>query len=118
MRRPAWADDTGGEAHCGSFGEAGGDRARHNAMSRTTPIDSVVAQLHADLLARCDDLFRRARDTGLPRIDVDLRWARRVYHALIDEAGHGGNSSEDADALATTIVQTLLHGIGTDSARL
>lgn len=88
------------------------------AMSHTTEADPTVASVHADVLARCDDLFRRARDAGLLRADVDLIWARRVYHALVDMTSHGDNGDQDPDTLATAIVHTLLHGIGTEAARL
>lgn len=88
------------------------------AMSRTTETDPTVARVHADVLARCDNLLRRAQDAGLLRADVDLVWARRVFYALVDEGCHGSHGDEDPDALATAIVHTLLHGIGTDAARL
>lgn len=88
------------------------------AMSRTTETNPTVARVHADVLTRCDNLFRRAHDAGLLRADVDLVWARRAYHALVDEASHGNNTDEDPDTLATAIMHTLLHGIGTDTAQL
>ena len=88
------------------------------AMDQVAPSDPAVANVHADVLARCDNLFRRAQDAGLVRADVDLRWAMRVYHALIDEASRGNNTGENPDSLATAIVHTLLHGVGTDTARL
>lgn len=48
---------------------------------------------------------------------ADLEWTRRVYYALIGEALHGPGACEDPDAhnpdaLATRIVNTLLHGAG------
>ncbi|MEU1045271.1 helix-turn-helix domain-containing protein [Streptomyces sp. NPDC005897] len=75
-----------------------------------------VAHVHAEVLAACERLFTRARDTGLLRPDTDLEWARRVYYALIHEAAAEAPASDAAvDALATRVVHTLLHGIG-DSA--
>jgi AcrR family transcriptional regulator len=59
----------------------------------------------------CDRLFRRARDAGVIRADVDLDWARRVYYALIHEVAQQPEPA-DTDALATIVVDTLLRGIG------
>ncbi|MBE1594396.1 MULTISPECIES: hypothetical protein [Streptomyces] len=46
-------------------------------------------------------------------------WARRAYYALLDEAQHGGGANlgpeqvrENADALATLVVDTFLRGVG------
>jgi AcrR family transcriptional regulator len=82
------------------------------AMSRTHSADPEVARVHADVQATCDQLFARARDAGLIRPDVDLTWARRVYYALIHEAA--GSETDDTDALATLLVDTLLRGVGND----
>ncbi|MEV0319866.1 TetR/AcrR family transcriptional regulator [Streptomyces sp. NPDC050658] len=72
-----------------------------------------VARVHAEVLASCERLFARARDTGLLRPDTDLDWARRVYYALIHEAAAEAPATDAAvDALATRVVETLLHGIG------
>ena len=81
------------------------------AMSRTAS-DPEVARVHAEVRERCDELFRRARDAGLIRADADLDWARRVYYALIHETAMGPDQDQDADALATRLVDTLLHGFG------
>ncbi|GAB3450463.1 hypothetical protein GCM10027436_46650 [Actinophytocola sediminis] len=86
------------------------------AMSQTAATDPVTARLHAGVLTRCEDLLRRAQDIGLIRAEVDVVWARRVYHALFDMASEDDNT--DVDAVATAIVHTLLHGIGTDAAQL
>lgn len=84
------------------------------AMSTTTNVrDDEVARVHADVLAQCERLFRRARDAGLLHPDTDLDWARRVYYALIHEAATQAPATDaDVDALATRVVDTLLHGIG------
>ncbi|MFG3705862.1 hypothetical protein ACGF7U_14170 [Micromonospora sp. NPDC047670] len=82
------------------------------AMSRTTSRDPDVARVHAEVRNRCDEMLRRARDAGLLRADVNLDWARRVYYALIHEAATGPDEGLDADALATRLVDTLLHGLG------
>jgi AcrR family transcriptional regulator len=82
------------------------------AMSRNTSRDPEVARVHAQVRDRCDEMFRRARDAGLLRADADLDWVRRVYYALIHEAATGPDEGLDADALATRLVNTLLHGFG------
>ncbi|CAL9405521.1 hypothetical protein SUDANB58_01536 [Streptomyces sp. enrichment culture] len=72
-----------------------------------------VARVHADVLAQCERLFIRARDAGLLPSDADLDWARRVYYALIHEAAAQAPDTDAAvDALATRVVDTLLHGVG------
>ncbi|MFC7329447.1 TetR/AcrR family transcriptional regulator [Marinactinospora rubrisoli] len=82
------------------------------AMSRGGAADSEVARIHADVRAECDRLFRRARDAGVVRADVEIDWARRVYYALIHEATQHPPADGDTDALASQVVNTLLHGIG------
>lgn len=76
-----------------------------------------VARVHTEVLARCERLFARASEAGLLRSDVDPHWARRVYYALIHEAATQAPDTDAAvDALATRVVDTLLHGIGTPGA--
>ncbi|WP_411124020.1 TetR/AcrR family transcriptional regulator [Streptomyces sp. x-19] len=76
-----------------------------------------VARVHTDVLARCAQLFVRLRDAGVLPPDTDLDWARRVYYALIHEAASQAPDTDAAlDALATRVVGTLLHGIGTSTA--
>ncbi|CQR59700.1 TetR/AcrR family transcriptional regulator [Streptomyces leeuwenhoekii] len=73
-----------------------------------------VARAHADVLDQCARLFIRLRDAGLFPPDTDLDWARRVYYALIHEAASQAPDTDAAlDALATRVVHTLLHGLGT-----
>jgi AcrR family transcriptional regulator len=82
------------------------------AMSRASSANPVVAHIHSDVRDTCERLFRRAREAGVLRADVDIPWIRRVYYALIHEAAQ--NSGEkDTDALATLVVDTLLRGAGT-----
>jgi hypothetical protein len=57
-------------------------------------------------------LFRRAQRAGILRTDIDARWVRRVYYALVDEATQN-RDEKDTAALATLIVDTLLRGTGT-----
>ncbi|MFF8613210.1 TetR/AcrR family transcriptional regulator [Streptomyces sp. NPDC015350] len=76
-----------------------------------------VARVHAEVMARCAQLFTRLRDVGLLRPDTDPDWARRVYYALIHEAAAEAPEDDAAvDALATRVVDTLLHGLGTRPA--
>ncbi|MFJ8691682.1 TetR/AcrR family transcriptional regulator [Streptomyces roseolilacinus] len=83
------------------------------AMSRAVPEDPDVARVHADVLDRCDRLFRRAREAGVLRPDTDLAWARRVYYALIHEAAQNRpDGTDDVDERATLVVDTLLRGVG------
>jgi AcrR family transcriptional regulator len=86
------------------------------AMSLASSADPEVARIHAEVNDRCDQLFRTAQRAGVLRADVDPAWARRVYYALIHEATTGGSVDEDPDVLATRVVDTLLHGVGTGTA--
>ncbi|MER5747709.1 TetR/AcrR family transcriptional regulator [Streptomyces sp. NPDC002225] len=84
------------------------------AMSALPTDAPEVARMHAAVLAQCERLFTRLRDAGLLRPDTDLDWARRVYYALIHEAAAEAPDTDAAvDTLATRVVDTLLHGIGT-----
>jgi hypothetical protein len=83
------------------------------AMGALPTDDPEVARVHADVLAGCERLFIRLRDTGLLPPGTDLDWARRVYYALIHEAATQSPDTDAAmDALATRVVDTLLHGVG------
>jgi AcrR family transcriptional regulator len=89
-------------------------------------MDTAVArsdkaeQIQCRILDTCDRLFRRMRDSGALRPDVDLIWARRVYYALIHEACQdvAAESDPDTDALATQLIDTLLRGVGTPATPL
>ena len=78
--------------------------------------DPEVVRVQAEIAAKCDDLFLRAREDGLLRDDVDLLWARRVYYALLYEASTA-RETEDVAALASLVVDTLLRGIGAEPGR-
>ncbi|MEU8306587.1 TetR/AcrR family transcriptional regulator [Actinomadura sp. NPDC048955] len=82
------------------------------AMSRASSADPEVAKVYADVRETCERLFRRAREAGVLRDDVDIHWTRRVYYALIHEAS-ANREGEDTGALATLVVDTLLRGAGT-----
>ncbi|MFJ8042684.1 TetR/AcrR family transcriptional regulator [Kitasatospora sp. NPDC096147] len=73
-----------------------------------------AARRHQEIAERCTALLTRMRDEGALAADADPEWVRRVFYALIGEALHGGPTAgdPDPDALATRIVDTLLHGAG------
>jgi AcrR family transcriptional regulator len=79
-----------------------------------------VEEIQCRILDTCDRLFRRLRDSGALRADVDPVWARRVYYALIHEVCQdaGTESGPDADTLATQLINTLLRGVGAPAAPL
>lgn len=88
------------------------------AMNRALSTESAATTCHAEVMERCDNLFRRAQQAGLLRPDADLLWARRAYQALVEEVHRGGDAAGDVDVAATAVVDLLLHGIGTPTARL
>lgn len=90
------------------------------AMDTALAKGGEVEEIQCRILDTCDRLFRRLRDSGALRADVDPVWARRVYYALIHEACQdvGTESGPDADTLATQLINTLLRGVGTTAAPL
>ncbi|MDX2968711.1 TetR/AcrR family transcriptional regulator [Kribbella solani] len=79
-------------------------------------------QILADVVAACDRLFARLKDSGVLRPDVDLIWVRRVYYALLHEVcenrASDADDPDDTDTLATQVVDTLLRGVGSPNAQL
>jgi AcrR family transcriptional regulator len=61
-------------------------------------------------------LLQRLQQAGLIRADVDLKWAWRVYHGLLDTTTSPDETETDPDLLAARIVDTLLHGLGPPAA--
>jgi AcrR family transcriptional regulator len=57
-----------------------------------------------------DDI--NAQREGLLDPDADLEWTRQVYYALLSEALNRPGTDDDPDALATLVIDTLLHGAG------
>lgn len=90
------------------------------AMDTALAKDDEVEEIQCRILDTCDRLFRRLRDSGALRADVDPVWARRVYYALIHEACQDvvTEPDPDTDALATRLIDTLLRGVGTPAAAL
>ncbi|MCX5336011.1 MULTISPECIES: TetR/AcrR family transcriptional regulator [unclassified Streptomyces] len=105
--------------------------ALHRAIANTLRIKSawrftlgnplaetgLATDIWTELNARSLEFLRRAQREGLLDPAADLEWTRRVYYALIGEVLHGPGAdqdpdAQDPDALATRIVDTLLHGAG------
>lgn len=81
------------------------------------------ARIHAGVVERCDQLFRRCQEAGILRDDVDPVWARRVYYALIHEVCQDVSTDDsgddaDTDSLATRLIETLLRGVGNPTSQL
>ncbi|MFJ7272794.1 TetR/AcrR family transcriptional regulator [Streptomyces sp. NPDC099050] len=76
--------------------------------------DPVAIAAHDRIFNKGDLLMRRVQQAGLLRPDADLGWARRVYHALIEQAilEQADNPTTDPDTLAAAVVDALLHGLG------
>ncbi|MFE9579136.1 TetR/AcrR family transcriptional regulator [Nocardia sp. NPDC006044] len=88
------------------------------ALDRVDSTDPEVAELQADVYAKCDAALGRARTDGFIAADADLTWVRRVYLALITETVHGSNELDgttDPDILAGRVIDTLLRGVGARS---
>ena len=88
------------------------------AMDSALAKGDEVEEIQSRMLDTCDRLFRRLRDTGALRADVDPVWARRVYYALIHQACQDvvAESAPDVDTLATQLIDTLLRGVGAPAA--
>jgi len=75
--------------------------------------DEATSRLQLEAFTGFELVMRRAQQAGLVRADADLAWIRRAYLALIKETMHGAPEPDgDPDALATRILDTLLHGVG------
>ncbi|MFI5527883.1 TetR/AcrR family transcriptional regulator [Kitasatospora sp. NPDC051853] len=83
------------------------------ALGPGATLSEQAARRHEEIARRCTALLTRMRDDGVIAAGTDPEWARRVLYALIGEALHGGPLPGDAgpDAVATRIVDTLLHGV-------
>jgi AcrR family transcriptional regulator len=87
------------------------------SLSHATAHTSAAAAIWADINARTLELLRRAQREGLLDPAADLQWTRQVYYALLSEALNSPGAdqdpdAQDPDALATLIIDTLLHGAG------
>ena len=85
-------------------------------LNHNSSLSEAAAALWADIDAYTVDLLARAQREGLLAETTDLTWMRQVYYALLGEAinrpGAEQNSEQDPDALATLVIDTLLHGGG------
>ena len=97
--------------HQGTANLLGVKLAWRFAVTQIAP-GSPAARIQQRVIAEGDLILQRLQQAGLIRADVDLLWARRVHHGLIDAAISPDETETDPDLLAARIVDTLLHGIG------
>jgi AcrR family transcriptional regulator len=86
-------------------------------LTHHTSLSDAAAALWAEIDARTLELLSRAQREGLLAPATDLDWMRQVYYALLSEALNRPGTEEDSaaqdpDALATLVIDTLLHGGG------
>jgi AcrR family transcriptional regulator len=86
-------------------------------LGHHTSLSEAAAALWDDIDSYTVELLARAQHEGLLAPGVDLDWMRQVYYALLTEALNRPGTSqdpaeEDPDALATLVIDTLLHGGG------
>jgi AcrR family transcriptional regulator len=87
------------------------------SLTHHTSLNDAAATLWAEIYARTGELLSRAQREGLLAPTTDLDWMRQVYYALLTEALNRPGTEEDStaqdpDALATLVIDTLLHGGG------
>jgi AcrR family transcriptional regulator len=86
-------------------------------LTHNTSLSDAAAALWAEIDARTVELLSRAQREGLLAPATDLDWMRQVYYALLTEAlnrpgTEDDSAAQDPDALATLVIDTLLHGGG------
>ncbi|WP_329598616.1 TetR/AcrR family transcriptional regulator [Streptomyces pseudovenezuelae] len=86
-------------------------------LSHATAHTPTAAALWDEINAHTVSLMNRAQREGLLAPDADLEWTRQVYYALLSEAinrpgAEQDPAAQDPDALATLVIDTLLHGSG------
>ena len=83
-------------------------------LSHATEHTSAAAALWQEIDSHTIALLDRAQREALLAPDADLDWTRQVYYALLSEAldRPGADQDQDPDALATLVIDTLLHGAG------
>ncbi|MGW2640042.1 TetR/AcrR family transcriptional regulator [Streptomyces sp. NPDC001348] len=86
-------------------------------LSHATAHTPAAAALWDEIDTHTVDLMNRAQREGLLAPDADLAWTRQVYYALLSEAinrpgAEQDPAAQDPDALATLVIDTLLHGAG------
>ncbi|MEU9268947.1 helix-turn-helix domain-containing protein [Streptomyces sp. NPDC048251] len=86
-------------------------------LSHANAHTPAAAALWDEINTHTVDLMNRAQREGLLAPDADLEWTRQVYYALLSEAinrpgAEQDPAAQDPDALATLVIDTLLHGAG------
>jgi AcrR family transcriptional regulator len=86
-------------------------------LTHNTSLSGAAAALWTDIDAHTVELIARAQREGLLAPATDLDWTRQVYYALLTEAlnrpeAEADSATQDPDALATLVIDTLLHGGG------
>ena len=87
------------------------------SLTHNTSLSEAAGALWADIDSHTVDLLARAQHEGLLASAADLDWMRQVYYALMTEALNRPGTEQDSpeqdpDALATLVIDTLLHGGG------
>ncbi|MFB4275956.1 TetR/AcrR family transcriptional regulator [Nonomuraea sp. MTCD27] len=89
-------------------------------LARPVPLSQEAQAVQAEVMGLCEAVLGK-----LLGPDSDIAWARQVYLALLGEAAHGTPpasgpasgpesspaSGRDPDALATRVIDTLMHGV-------
>jgi AcrR family transcriptional regulator len=86
-------------------------------LTHSTSLSGEAAALWADIDAKTVELLARGQREGLLAPTTDLQWMRQVYYALLSEAlnrpgADQDSATQDPDALAELVIDTLLHGGG------
>jgi AcrR family transcriptional regulator len=81
--------------------------AWHFTLARPVPLSQEARGVQAEVMGLCEEVFAKLLAPG-----ADLVWTRQVYLALLGEAAHGGTPpGQDPDALATKVIDTVMHGV-------
>ncbi|MFB6721617.1 TetR/AcrR family transcriptional regulator [Kribbella sp. NPDC056345] len=92
------------------------------AMNASLAPGNEADRIQAGVLERCDHLFARLAEAGILRPGITPLWARRVYYALLhevcQEAAQHPDQELDTNLVATQVIETLLHGVGTPGTTL
>ncbi|MBB3731132.1 TetR/AcrR family transcriptional regulator [Nonomuraea dietziae] len=80
-------------------------------LAGPVPLGAEARAVQEGVMAKCDEVFTRAREAGLIRPDADVAWVRQAYLALLAESAHSAREGADPDALAARLLDTLMHGV-------
>ncbi|MBN6056543.1 TetR/AcrR family transcriptional regulator [Nonomuraea sp. RK-328] len=81
-------------------------------LARPVPVSETARAIRDEVTARCERTLARAKEAGLLGPHADVVWARQAYLALLAETAHTAPDDADPDALASRVIDTLLHGLG------